>query len=224
MIPESDGWISLDPSLLHGELYGNSISVAAPLEIAMGTDFNMGVGFIPPVTCNVQPSSGQLRPCIFEINPPDNVPKVLVDHDPDIEVCPIQGKDLLAEIDPGLINGTVTVDDKSQTTRILVDSGINVWNRFPCIALLDSGSPQSFLTESAWRAMVSCGAADPSLMRTTPPRSWGGFGTQKPLLTSTHVRLSVLFLLKDTPSAMLSVWRYLVPDGTMETPCSLRKG
>ena len=50
----------------------------------MGTDFNMGVGFLPPVTRNVQPSSGELRPGIFEINPPDYVPKVLVDNDPDI--------------------------------------------------------------------------------------------------------------------------------------------
>ena len=107
LIPESDGWIPFDPYLLYGfeeDSYGNSASVTAPLEIAMGTDFNMGVGFIPSVTCNVQPSSGELRPCIFEIYPPDNVPKVLVDHDPDIEVCPIQGKDLLAEIGPGLNN------------------------------------------------------------------------------------------------------------------------
>ena len=146
------------------------------------------------------------------------MPKVLVDHDPDIEVCPIKGKDLLAELGPGLINRTVTVDDKSQTTRILVYSGVNIWNQFPCIALLDSGSPQSFLTESAWRAMVSCGAADLSLMRTTPPRSWGSFGNQDPLSTSTHGRLSVQFLHMDNPSAMLSVWRYLVPDGTMTYP------
>ena len=102
LIPEYDDWISLGPSLLHGDWYGNGVSVAAPLEIAMGTDFNMGVGFLPPVTRNVQPSSVESRPCIFEINPRDKVPKVLVDQDPDIEVCPIQSKDLLAEIGPGL--------------------------------------------------------------------------------------------------------------------------
>ena len=91
----------------------------------MGTDFNMGVGFLPSVTRNVQPSSGELRPCIFEINPPDNVPKVLVGHNLDIEVCPIQGKDLLAEIGPGLITGTITANDKSQMTCTLVYSPLS---------------------------------------------------------------------------------------------------
>ena len=56
LIPEYDDWISLGPSLLHGDWCGNGVSVAAPLESAMDTDFNMGVGFIPPVTRNVQPS------------------------------------------------------------------------------------------------------------------------------------------------------------------------
>ena len=68
LIRESDGWIPLDPSLLYGfeeYSYVNSVSAAAPFEIAMGTDFSMGVGFPPPVTCNVQPSSGELRPCIL---------------------------------------------------------------------------------------------------------------------------------------------------------------
>ena len=38
LFPESDGWVPLDPSLLYGDWYGNSASVTAPLEIAMGTD------------------------------------------------------------------------------------------------------------------------------------------------------------------------------------------
>ena len=130
---------------------------------------------------------------------------------------PIQDKDLLAEVGLGLINGTVTVD-KSQTTRIFVHSIINVWNQFQCIALLDSASLQTFIIESARETMISCGAADPSLVRTTPPHSWGDFGNQDPLLTSIHVRLSVQFLNKDEPSAMLSVWGYLVPNGTMTYP------
>ena len=56
LIPESDGWTPLDPCLLYGfeeDSYGNSVSVTAPLEIAMGTHFNMEVEFIPPVTYNL---------------------------------------------------------------------------------------------------------------------------------------------------------------------------
>ena len=124
-IPESDGWLPYDPSWFYRfeeDSSGNSISVTSPLEIDVGTHSNMGSRFIPPVTCNVQPPSRELRPCIFDINPPDNAPKVLVGHDPDIKVCLIQGKDLLAEIGQGLITGTITVDDKSQSTRTLVYS------------------------------------------------------------------------------------------------------
>ena len=95
--PLPNGWIPYDPSWFYRpevDSAGNSISVTAPLGIAVGTHSNMGSGFISPVTCDVQPPSRELRPCIFEINPPDRVPKVLVDHDSDIEVCNIQGKDL----------------------------------------------------------------------------------------------------------------------------------
>ena len=52
---------------------------------------------------------------------------------------PIRDKELLAETGLGLIGGTVTVDDKSQMSRILFHSGINARNPYPCVALLDSG-------------------------------------------------------------------------------------
>ena len=94
---------------------------------------------------------------IYQIGRPDWVLDAPVPSDHGVEATtayPIQNKELLAEVGPGLIGGTVTVDDKSQTSRILVHSGINAWNPYPCVALLDSGSPQTSILECAWKSMV----------------------------------------------------------------------
>ena len=126
----------------------------------------------------------------------------------------------LPEFGPTPRDGVITVDDESQTTRTLIHS-TQARRSYPCVSLLDSGSPQSFILQAAWDRMVSSGAADPNFVQTTPERRWGGFGDEKLLSTDKRVRLTVQFLHGDKPTAALAVWAYIVPDGTMQHPVLL---
>ena len=55
----------------------------------------------------------------------------------------------IAEHGPSLSNGITTVDDGSFTTRIQVHSGPSASSRYSLIALLDTGSPQAFISAEA---------------------------------------------------------------------------
>ena len=174
---------------------------------------------------------------IFEVNPdnsqqlpaPDGLstpnfsglakfsPYAPKDHDP--TVLTVQAPPLmdppLPEMGPCLVDGIVTVDDASFTTRVHIHSGPTATTTFPCVALLDTGSPQSFINEGAWRQLQTAGAGTPSSERVSTPRSWGGFGTSAPLRTSRSIRLSVQFLRGDRSTASLAVWAYIVPESAM---------
>ena len=124
-------------------------------------------------------------------------------------------KPLLPEQGPGLVGGVVTVDHKSYTTQIRAHCGATA-STFGCVALLDTGSPQSFISARAWDSMKASGAASAAFEKRTQPRCWGGFGKSAPLQTSTMVRLSVQFLRNKCPTASLAVWAYLVDDSVMQ--------
>ena len=51
----------------------------------------------------------------------------------------------LSENGPCLVGGTVTLDDISFTTKIAIHSGGNAIAPYRCVALLDTGSPQTFI-------------------------------------------------------------------------------
>lgn len=95
------------------------------------------------------------------------------------------------------------VDDASFTTLIKVHSGPTVTTRYRLVALLDS-SPQTFITAQAW-LYENQRRSDGHLRTPCAPRSWGGFGENVPLLTSTSVRLSVQFLHGDISSVEVAV-------------------
>ena len=95
-----------------------------------------------------------------------------------------------AEQRPWLVPGIVSVDHSTFTTKFKIHSGLT-FAQFGCVALLDTSSPQSFITRNAWEHMVRSAAATIVCETPTPPRSWGGFGESPPLQTSTAVRLSV---------------------------------
>ena len=127
---------------------------------------------------------------------------------------------LMSEQGPDLISaGVVTMDDVTFTTLPPLTSGASVTSQFRCRALLDTGSPQSFIHQGAFEQMVATGAADESYVRSTPPRSCSGFDSQEPLNTNRQARLTVQFYHNDAPSASLTVWIYTVPNKTMR--CSL---
>ena len=52
----------------------------------------------------------------------------------------------IADYGPGLMNGIANVDDASFATRIKVHSGPPAPSRDGLVALLDTGSPQTFIS------------------------------------------------------------------------------
>ena len=147
--------------------------------------------------------------------PDDHAPEVLLaqDHRTDAPPLPEQGPDLLG--------GIVTMDDATFTTLLTLHSGVSTTSRFDCRALLDTGSPQSFIHQGAFDQMVAMGAADPSCIRSTTPKTWSGFGSQQLLSTNRQARMTVQFHHNGTTSASLAVWMYIVPNETMRCPLLL---
>ena len=147
-------------------------------------------------------------------------PYAPADHHSDVlSVVDTQSRDGIASLPehgPCLIGGTISIDDPTFTTRVQIHSGTTARARYACVALLDTGSPASFIHEQAWEQMKITGAATTACERNTPPRAWGGFGTSAPLQTTKTVRVSVQFLRGEEPTASLGVWMFVVPDGTMQ--------
>ena len=125
-----------------------------------------------------------------------------------------QHPSLLAEQGPCLVAGAVTIDD-SFITEIKIHSGL-VAMPLGCVALLDTGSPQTFINTHAFDSMKRAGASSAICERHTPPKSWGVFGKSPPLETSATVRFNVRFFHDDKPPASLTVWAYVVPSEAMK--------
>lgn len=131
---------------------------------------------------------------------------------------PLFPSPLVAEHGPGLSSGIATVDGASFTTRIEVHSGPCACSRYGLVALLDTDSPQTFISAEAWPPMKYSNAASGICKRHAPPRSWRGSGKSAPLLTSTCLRLNIQFWNGSTPSAVLAVWACIVLIVLCNTP------
>ena len=145
------------------------------------------------------------------------------DHASEVLLAQEQRSDayLIPEQGPDLIGGIVTIDDATFTTLLSLHSGVSATSRFNCRALLDLGSPQSFIHQGAFDQMVALGAADASCVRSTTPRTWSGFGSRQLLSTNQQARMTVQFHHNGTASASLAVWMYIVPNETMRCPLLL---
>ena len=110
-------------------------------------------------------------------------------------------------------NGRRYVDNLPSLT-----SDASATSQFRCRALLDTGSPWSFIQQGAFEQMVATGAADESYVRPTLPRSWSGFGSPESLNTNRQARLTIQFYHNDAHSASHAVWIYIVPNKTMRCP------
>ena len=145
------------------------------------------------------------------------------DHAPEVLLAQEQRFDAphIPEQGPDLIGGVVTMDDATFTTLLSLHSGVSATSRFNCRALLDTGSPQSFIHQGAFDQMVALGAADASCVRSTTPRTWSGFGSRQLLSTNQQARMTVQFHHNGTASASLAVWMYIVSNETMRCPLFL---
>ena len=77
----------------------------------------------------------------------------------------------LPENGPCLVDGIITLDDASFTTKIAVHSGANALAPYGCVALLDTGSPQTFIIRDVLDSMLSVGVASVACERKCAPRS-----------------------------------------------------
>ena len=145
------------------------------------------------------------------------------DHAPEVFLAQEQRIDapLIPEQGPDMIGGVVTMDDATFTTLLSLHSGGSATSRLNCRALLDPGSPQSFIHQEAFDQMVALGAADASCVRSTTPRTWSGFGSRQLLSTNQQARMTVQFHHNGTTAASLAVWMYIVPNKTMRCPLLL---
>ena len=119
---------------------------------------------------------------------------------------------LLPEQGPDLMSGVVTMDDATYTTLLSLHSGVSTTSRFNWRALLDTGSPRSFIPQEPFDQMVATGTADASCVQSTTPRTWSGFGSRQLLSTHQRARMTIQFNHNGSPSASLAVWMYIVPN------------
>ena len=110
----------------------------------------------------------------------------------------------------------MTLDDVFFTTDIAIHSGEDAIAPYRCTALLDTGSPLTFIRRDGWDRMLSVGAASSACERSSSPRSWGGFGESAPLRTATHIRVSVQFFHEKEPTCSLALWACVVPPSVMQ--------
>ena len=128
-----------------------------------------------PLPANTQ--SGMLFAFTASV-PDDHAPEELLAQEQRIDAP------LIPEQGPDLIGGVVTMDDATFTTLLSLHSGVSATSRFNCRALLDTGTPQSFIHQGAFDQMGTSGAADASCVRSTTPRTWSGFGSRQLLSTN----------------------------------------
>ena len=110
----------------------------------------------------------------------------------------------------------MTLDDVSFTTKIAIHSGGDAIAPYRCVAILDTGSPQTFIRRDVLNRMLLVGAASAACERPCSPRSWGGVGESAPLRTSTSIRLSVQLFRDNEPTCSLAVWACVVPPSVMQ--------
>ena len=81
----------------------------------------------------------------------------------------------LHEYSPELTGGKVSMDHSSFTTTVSIHGGRKATKKYKSVALLDSGSPSSFVTQTVVDEMLRKGAASADMVTIGKPRRWGGF-------------------------------------------------
>ena len=120
-----------------------------------------------------------------------------------------EGLKIASGVSPGLslseqgfcfVGGTVTLDDVSFTTKSAIHRGVGAITPYRCVALLDTGSPQTFIRRDVLDRMILVGTTSVACERPWNPRSWVSFGESAPLPTSISFRLSLQFLRDNEPT------------------------
>ena len=107
-------------------------------------------------------------------------------------VVTVENNGYLHEYGPELTGGKVSMDHSSFTTTASIHGGRKATKKYKSVALLDSGSPSSFVTQAVIDEMLRKGAASADMVTVGKPRRWGGFTeSTEPLQTNSSSCLSV---------------------------------
>ena len=87
----------------------------------------------------------------------------------------VENNGYLHEYSPELTGGKVSMDHSSFTTTVSIHGGRKATKKYKSVALLDSGSPSSFVTQTVVDEMLRKGAASADMVTIGKPRRWGGF-------------------------------------------------
>ena len=118
--------------------------------------------------------------------------------------------------------GEEILDRRDHAAKIRLFGGSKASRTRACTALLDTGSPASFIEEKVWQEMLACGPGSDDGRTEVAPKNWGGFHGV-PLITSSYVRLNIqLENIKKTDqgsvkslTVCLVVFAHVVPQKTM---------
>ena len=78
------------------------------------------------------------------------------------------------------------MDHSSFTTTASIHGGRKATKKYKSVALLDSGSPSSFVTDAVINEMWQEGAASPDMITVGKPRRWSGFTDSTKALETNH--------------------------------------
>ena len=124
----------------------------------------------------------------------------------------VEDNGYLHEYGPELTGGKVSVDHSSFTTIVSIHGGRKATKKYKSVALLDSGSPSSFVTQTVIDEMLQRGAGSADMITSGKPRWWGGFtDSTEQLQTNSSACLNVQFFKGKEPMARMKVTCHVVP-------------
>ena len=194
-----------------------SCSSTVPAVAVHGTEGSSSCGDFPSSTgthdsiCALDPPAGKLS----------DDPRAAVFPPKQVRVARGERADYLSEFTRA-VGGDVSLDRRHHTAYVQQFAGAKAVRTHACTALLDTGSPASFIQEKVWNRMLACGAASVDGVTEIKPKKWGGFHGV-PLITSRRVRLNVHMWKGGTrapgvvrsPTVCLAVYAHIVPDAAM---------
>ena len=105
----------------------------------------------------------------------------------------VEDNGYLREYGPELTGGKVSVDHSSFTTIVSIHGGRKATKKYKSVALLDSGSPSSFVTQTVIDEMSQRGAGSADMITSGKPRRWGGFtDSTEQLQTNSSACLNII--------------------------------
>ena len=124
----------------------------------------------------------------------------------------VENNGYLHDCGPKLTGGKVSMNHSSFTTAVSIHGGRKATKKYKSVALLDSRSPSSFVTDSVINEMLQEGAASSDMVTVGKPRRWGGFtDSTEALKTNRSECLSVQFLRERKPTAQMRLRCDIVP-------------